>query len=1365
MTLDGLLEFFNEEYNLDTLTYKDFLVADACTAKKFSFHILLRRYRFGSWDNLRQFIGRLKHAVKEAKLMAEPLFGEPDVTTPPNLLAHVDLQVYGKTQAMRTIYSCKPGQENWLIPRSRVGDSEFMNIEDKSTLDFLASAFRPDDQVLVPKSRGLYPLSKRQRKYLRPPLIENGVSASEASKKALKTLPGLPTLRAFLSIEDHDEDRDIPPPHVRQRIEKAVITMLRRKLPDDTSTVRKWYGTDIIGMRTASGGRRCYKMLPPPNVPVCGLHRQNFLILLHDGHVRYHCYCDDPDQTGDDNHLGYLNMNAMYAPKDTRGVGDEYFTIPSTDLYRAGEIDGKPRTKKIVFKEGVRVIVMREEMGTGKTHQAMEFIRTYHTPRTERWVKTWYKDNVPHLPFALTTTNQAIQSQLPPFYGDRVLVIFHRRSLGRSMFQDSLDAMTFTYYLDVDKTSEIADVDRLAICVDSLWRVKTTDWDLVVVDEINSVLRNIRVCKSTPSGAGGKIAVWLRLLDILRDSHRVVLMDAMADVEVSHTLHAAGVVDEEVVWRNMKQLPLSNLTYQFVLGYKTTDDDDCSNDNVETSEEARDDNDDADADADEAMPDVDDVSTNAEESRRTAIGRTNETGYEEVLQLLQVGNRLYIPSCEKGDMLKLHRLCESRFPDKLFICIHGGLQEEEKNRLIRGVCHGELLPDALFVSPTMVAGNSIDYPHYDVCILRLNARTICSEEVMQIILRVRQLEKRLVTFNCDSRLRDWDEEVEFKYHRLGDKGTGRPSFYTPNHPNFITEKSLKAACATLSSDPTKYTSNHYYMQTSRSPYDWYRLTRVLKPPLATDLDAFRKLTNPAMVLHETKKRMAIEGPSGRRIASALRSVRNPQIPNKSANPQIRAPQFDPDEPLATGNPAERYADIERALMIEDPARRHAMWTNPKIVPLVELLTKFEKDDMNMGVQMIPDLKRLLKKQGAVCLPTRREYVSEKKLPLSAAVSENRKLDLREKGEAIRATPTPTPTRMKELIAKNRASDITPEEELELTKGYAVATYGALPCFSEAVTEPVEEREESRAAPDRDDDDGGENESEIQAITDSVDDVHTTTADPTERSASVATTKMVTGFTDERSQRIYRTLCAMKSPSFDSPEDYVDDELYRQSCRMTPDEFLNDNVVNHPAERQLLVRLLQSLGWGGPFDTQTYDSMPDFDTQRTMELITAWYEFKRKKTKVADNKCVLWRSATQILRLNLGVSPYDFSGNRFRIGRRCRGGLKLANDDWPEPSYERYLSFRHYIRNEPGADDTTTPIQCFTDFARPRPSAEFGLPSSARDENASATSSIAESGQYAGPRYVAGAYRPVGRAPEADIGGVMPIEHFFNEGVA
>ncbi|KAK3253358.1 hypothetical protein CYMTET_2506 [Cymbomonas tetramitiformis] len=57
------------------------------------------------------------------------------------------------------------------------------------------------------------------------------------------------------------------------------------------------------------------------------------------------------------------------------------------------------------------------------------------------------------------------------------------------------------------------------------------------------------------------------------------------------------------------------------------------------------------------------------------------------------------------------------------------------------------------------------------------------------------------------------------------------------------------------------------------------------------------------------------------------------------------------------------------------------------------------------------------------------------------------------------------------------------------------------------------------------------------------------------------------------------------------------------------------------ELQLLTSLLQSLGWSGPSDTTIYNGMPNFDTDKTKQSISAWYKYKKKKMKVADNKSV------------------------------------------------------------------------------------------------------------------------------------------------
>eukprot|EP00854_Cymbomonas_tetramitiformis_P015145 gene15145-17915_t len=1083
--MDGILDFFEQEYDLK-LTYADFLVTDACIAKKYSFHILLRRYRFGTPENRTDFVYRLKKFSAMAKIEAQaPPHADSNKinsspSSPPNLLEDVD-----------------------LMP-------SFMSVDDKTTIDFLVTHFRHSDQVLAPTRPREGRTSKRQRTRLES---DNTMAVRKSLANASNILPELPTLEEYLmepeiaEADGVDGDEALPPPHVRHRIEKQVLQLLRDKLQDESSSVNKWYTADIIGMKTGPEGRRCYKMLPPPHTPAMGLHRQNFMIFLHDGHVRYHCFCDDPDETGDTDHLGYLDMDAMWK---SSGDGDEYFHVPTTDLYDAEVIDGKPRAKPIQFAEGVKAVIMREEMGTGKTHQAMQLISKYHSPRDRTWYQAWRKDNNEH-----------------------VLMIFHRRSLGRALFRDSLQPMTFNYYLDLTANENISDQKRLGVCIDSLWRVQRNNWDLVLVDEVNSVLRNIGACNSNAGNSGaGKVSVWGRLVDIIKHSKRVVLMDAMADIEVAHLLRAANVSAEQTVWRNMKQTPLSTLTYQFVLGYKTTetgvshdgflggpnaqeprqldcadsgaDDDEMDVENGDMFPDDMRDEELDDADELENAPLLSESTDDDEEEeytesptfsplpqapnttepkKRLLNGRTDETGYIDILRMLQDENKVYIPCCEKSDMKKLLGLCKKRFPNKEFVAIHGGLTECEKNRIISEITSGACRPDALFVTPTMTAGNSIDIVHYDICGLRLNARTICAEEVMQIILRVRELGKKCVYFMCDARMRDWEEEFVFKYYRMGDKLTGRPAFLTANHPHLIVAKSLKVACAQLAFDPAKYKANTYYMQSPRAPNDWYRLSRVIKPPLMTYLEAFHKLTNPAMVFSETKRRVATEPPPST-LAEAAAAI----VQEETGEYGTDAPTFD----TSPGRGFFSTCDIERGLLNKDPVKRHEMWTNPSTVPFVQLLTKYEMDKNNQSVEMIPSLKRLLRKQGATILPPRIECVSEKKRDLCKQAADNRKIEMKEQWEAVRDTTTPCPQRMKQLLAQKRSGEINATESLELAKGYAIATYGDLSCAT------VSEQEGAEARPL-----------------------------PTFGKKHL----------DKHAQDIFRMLCAMKSPVYKTATDY------------------------------------------------------------------------------------------------------------------------------------------------------------------------------------------------------------------------------------
>ncbi|KAK3253360.1 hypothetical protein CYMTET_37359 [Cymbomonas tetramitiformis] len=512
--LDGISEFFKQEYDLK-LTYADFLITDACTAKKYNFHILLRRYRFGTSENREDFVFRLNRCGETSSSSS---------SSSPNLLEDVDLMPYGSTQTLRTVRSCKPGTSNWFEPIARLGKSSFMSVDDKTTIDFLVTHFRHSDRVLAPTRPRGGRTSKRQRTRLES---DNTMAVRKSLANASNIIPEPLTSEEYL-------DEALPPPHVRRRIEEGVSQLLRDKLQDETSSVNKWYTEDIIGMKTGPVGREC--------------DQQNFLVFLDDdGHVRYHCLRDDPDEPSDTDHLGYLDMDAMWK---SNGDGDESFQIPTTDLYDAEFVHGNPCAKPIEFSRGVKAVIMREEVETGKSHQAMQLIHTHHLPRDRTWYRAWRKDNFPG-PMGLYSETEII-GRLPRFRGERVLMIFHRRSLRRALFRDSVQLMRFDYFFNLDDNTKISDQERLGICIDSLWRVQTTDWDLVLVDEVNSVLRNIGARNSSAGNSDGEVSVWGRLVDIVKHSKRVVLMDAMADIEVAHLLRAADVPPERTVWRNIK---------------------------------------------------------------------------------------------------------------------------------------------------------------------------------------------------------------------------------------------------------------------------------------------------------------------------------------------------------------------------------------------------------------------------------------------------------------------------------------------------------------------------------------------------------------------------------------------------------------------------------------------------------------------------------------------------------------------------------------------------------------------------------------------------------------------------------------------
>eukprot|EP00854_Cymbomonas_tetramitiformis_P001867 gene1867-2536_t len=104
LSIAGIKAFLEREYmGQQDIPDDAFMVLGACTAEKSSFHVLLR-VRLGGAAERGEFRRRL---MRQKATVASGIA---------DLLRWVDEAPYGKTQCLRTVYSCKTGKRNWLLP-------------------------------------------------------------------------------------------------------------------------------------------------------------------------------------------------------------------------------------------------------------------------------------------------------------------------------------------------------------------------------------------------------------------------------------------------------------------------------------------------------------------------------------------------------------------------------------------------------------------------------------------------------------------------------------------------------------------------------------------------------------------------------------------------------------------------------------------------------------------------------------------------------------------------------------------------------------------------------------------------------------------------------------------------------------------------------------------------------------------------------------------------------------------------------------------------------------------------------------------------------------------------------------------------
>ena len=637
-------DFMEKHYGLqvDENSGNDWIILESHRPSKLSLHVVLP-YKFPNYEARCEFQRHLKFeydiAPKECDENGERNF-ESYTGCP-------DLAVYTKNRIFRMPLCCKRNKNNHLTYMKSFNYNDGQN-ELELDLAFPSSSYERFRAALLTGDVGLN----------HPPL--------PAPVFELPT----PNKRRRVSSTGNKRHETESPGSAR---ECAVYNALR-EAGDTTSRIRDWDGDNAYVQ--SFGEYVC---------PMGNRHISN----------NFYVRCNE----------GCIFMQCAFSTQNCKGVLQRIGTLPigwevPREMYTCLRPDGRPAVRPYAWPGATQGIVECTDMGGGKTFQMQRCVFREHTRRDIEWQGKCYKIETGKQATFLgdfpmdpdwDVVNRFVREV--PFIGDKVLVILHRVTLCDSVMTDYLGNLGFQIYSS--DTTDFEKATRLVICIDSLWKVQCEQWDLVVIDEIPEVLKQMCSLKMKKA-ASGKWNVWRKLRSIVRDAKRFLLMSAQADSLVKLFLDRCHVTAH---WQQNSTPLLGDLTYEIV------------------------------------------------------HHEDPEVGYQIIEQALQEDKKIVVPCAEQGDLQgAFARVCE-QFPDKEFIRIDGSLGESEKREAVTKAKTQQF--DGIFFTASMDCGVSIELP-YDMVICRLNARSINACVAMQMCQRVRTLRDKKITFVCDNRVKDWN---------------------------------------------------------------------------------------------------------------------------------------------------------------------------------------------------------------------------------------------------------------------------------------------------------------------------------------------------------------------------------------------------------------------------------------------------------------------------------------------------------------------------------------------------------------------------------------------------------------------------------
>lgn len=347
----------------------------------------------------------------------------------------------------------------------------------------------------------------------------------------------------------------------------------------------------------------------------------NFLVVVaSDGGIVYQC------------------LSARCA-RETRTIGR--LPAPSgaewereTDVERYSE----PRTRPYAPREGITLV--RAAMGTGKTYRLREYVNAGAA---------------------------------------RVLVVSFRVALCRYLHEYLGGG--FALYSDVDEPAACA---RLIITVNSLWKLRGASYEVLVLDEAESIMEQFEAVHPSNQRLG-----WLVFDMLVRSTPRVLCLDAELGPRTVHVMRAVRPGRPALV---VNEYPCAE--------------------------------------------------------RREVYVERRDRFLTSLYEALASGSRVAFASTSAAQLVAVHAVLARMLPAKRVYLIHAGTPEAEKVLFARKCNRFLDQYDALFYSPTIQAGNSIDVP-FDAMFVHATPGGPSPEGVHQMIGRVRSLRTGRVTVTFD----------------------------------------------------------------------------------------------------------------------------------------------------------------------------------------------------------------------------------------------------------------------------------------------------------------------------------------------------------------------------------------------------------------------------------------------------------------------------------------------------------------------------------------------------------------------------------------------------------------------------------------